>query len=132
MSLHPAGHIIGSSQVRVEYNGEVWVVSGDYKTENDGISGAFEPLIAIRSLPNQLLDYQSYRWKSQSENFLHQCRIWVVNNREQGKTSVLLGYSLGKAQRLLQAVAEVTDNIYGHGAICNVEDTLRNAGWNST
>jgi putative mRNA 3-end processing factor len=44
VSLHPAGHIIGSSQVRMEYNGEVWVVSGDYKTENDGISGAFEPV----------------------------------------------------------------------------------------
>ena len=44
ISLHPAGHIIGSSQIRVEYNGEVWVVSGDYKTENDGISGEFEPV----------------------------------------------------------------------------------------
>src|SRR5919107_1634485 len=44
VSLHPAGHVIGSSQIRVEYNGEVWVVSGDYKVANDGISGQFEPL----------------------------------------------------------------------------------------
>ena len=44
VSLHPAGHIIGSSQIRIEYNNEVWVVSGDYKTENDDISGVFEPV----------------------------------------------------------------------------------------
>src|SRR5690242_15045574 len=44
VSFHPAGHIIGSSQIRFEYKGKVWVVSGDYKTEDDGISGKFEPL----------------------------------------------------------------------------------------
>src|SRR5688572_29802752 len=38
ISLHPAGHILGSAQVRVEYNGEIWVISGDYKLANDGIS----------------------------------------------------------------------------------------------
>jgi hypothetical protein len=57
ISLHPAGHIIGSSQVRVEHKGEVWVVSGDYKTENDGISGISSPLRAIHSLQNPLLAY---------------------------------------------------------------------------
>ncbi|HEX2610845.1 MAG TPA: DNA ligase-associated DEXH box helicase, partial [Gemmatimonadales bacterium] len=35
VSLHPAGHILGSSQVRIVHRGEVWVVSGDYKTAPD-------------------------------------------------------------------------------------------------
>ena len=129
ISLHPAGHIIGSSQVRVEQNGETWVVSGDYKLENDGISGQFEPLKCNVFITESTFGLPIYRWKPQSEIF-SSIQEWVVNNREQGKTSILLGYSLGKAQRLLQAVAQVADNIFGHGAICNVQDALRNAGWN--
>jgi len=128
VSLHPAGHIIGSSQVRVEYKGEVWVVSGDYKLENDGISGQFEPIKCNVFITESTFGLPIYRWKSQKELFTS-IQDWIRRNIEDGKTSILLGYSLGKAQRLLQAVAEVTDNIYGHGAICNVQDTLRNAGW---
>ena len=44
ISLHPAGHILGSAQVRVEYRGEIWVVSGDYKTEPEPTCAPFEPV----------------------------------------------------------------------------------------
>ena len=80
VSLHPAGHIIGSSQVRVEYKGEVWVVSGDYKTEDDGISGAFEPVNAIRLLQNQHLDYRFITGKH-NRKYISDIRNWIKTIR---------------------------------------------------
>ncbi|MBV9987691.1 MAG: ligase-associated DNA damage response exonuclease [Chitinophagaceae bacterium] len=127
VSLHPAGHIIGSSQVRIEYRGEVWVISGDYKTENDGLSGAFEPVACHSFLTESTFGLPIYRWKPQPQLF-HDIQQWVVGNQAAGKTSVLVAYSLGKAQRVLQAVAHVTDNIFVHGAVWNVHQTLEQAG----
>jgi putative mRNA 3-end processing factor len=125
--LHPAGHIIGSSQVRVEYKGEVWVVSGDYKTEDDGISGAFEPVRCNTFITESTFGLPIYNWKPQ-ETIYNDIRHWVHSNQLAGKTSVLIAYSLGKAQRVLQAVAEVTGNIFVHGAIWNTHQVLTQAG----
>ena len=44
ISLHPAGHVLGSAQVRIESQGEVWVVTGDYKLDPDPTCDAFEPV----------------------------------------------------------------------------------------
>ena len=128
VSLHPAGHIIGSSQVRVEYNGEVWVVSGDYKTENDGISGAFEPVRCNTFVTESTFGLPIYNWKPQQVIF-EDMRNWIRNNQVNGKNSVLIAYSLGKAQRVLKAVEEITGNIFVHGAIWNTWQTLVKAGF---
>jgi putative mRNA 3-end processing factor len=128
VSLHPAGHIIGSSQIRVEYNGEVWVVSGDYKTEDDGLSGKFEPIKCNTFITESTFGLPIYKWKPQSEIFENIIN-WITRNRENGKTSVLLAYSLGKAQRVLQHIKETTKTIFAHGAIFNTQQTLINAGW---
>ena len=128
VSLHPAGHIIGSSQVRMEYNGEVWVVSGDYKTENDGISGAFEPVPCNTFVTESTFGLPIYNWKPQEQIF-EDIRNWIRNNQVNGKTSVLIAYSLGKAQRVLKAIEEVTGNIFVHGAIWNTHQALVNAGF---
>lgn len=128
LSLHPAGHIIGSSQVRIEYNGEVWVVSGDYKTEPDGISGAFEPVPCNTFITESTFGLPIYNWKSQQTIF-HDIQNWVRNNEVAGKTSVIIAYSLGKAQRVLKAIEDVTGNIFAHGAIWNVHQALTQAGW---
>jgi putative mRNA 3-end processing factor len=128
VSLHPAGHIIGSSQIRIEYKGEVWVVSGDYKTEPDGLSGVFEPIPCHTFISESTFGLPIYNWKPQREIY-HDIQNWVRSNEVAGKTSVLIGYSLGKAQRILQAVEEVSGNIYVHGAIWNVQETLRQAGF---
>lgn len=127
ISLHPAGHIIGSSQVRVEYNGEVWVVSGDYKIENDGISGAFEPIRCNTFITESTFGLPIYNWKSQTDIFTD-IQNWIRSNQAAGKTSVLIAYSLGKAQRVLQAVKEVTDKIFVHGAIWNTQEALLTTG----
>ncbi|MGQ9724635.1 MAG: DNA ligase-associated DEXH box helicase, partial [Tepidimonas sp.] len=44
VSLHPAGHVLGSAQIRLEHRGQVWVVSGDYKVEADATCAPFEPV----------------------------------------------------------------------------------------
>jgi putative mRNA 3-end processing factor len=128
ISLHPAGHMIGSSQVRIEYNGEVWVVSGDYKTEDDGISGKFEPIKCNAFITESTFGLPIYKWKPQQEIFENIIN-WISRNKEHGKTSVLLAYSFGKAQRVLQNIKETTQDIYVHGAIWNAHETLLNAGW---
>lgn len=127
ISLHPAGHIIGSSQIRVEYNGEVWVVSGDYKTENDGLSGSFEPVKCDTFITESTFGLPIYNWKPQQEIF-SDIQNWIIKNKEVGKTSVLIAYSLGKAQRILSCIADITSNIFVHGAVWNVHQALINAG----
>jgi putative mRNA 3-end processing factor len=128
ISFHPAGHIIGSSQIRVEHKGEVWVVSGDYKTEDDGLSGKFEPIKCNTFITESTFGLPIYSWKPQHrifENIIN----WITSNKENRKTSVLLAYSLGKAQRVLQHIKETTQTIYAHGAIYNTQQALINAGW---
>lgn len=127
VSLHPAGHIIGSSQVRVEYQDEVWVVSGDYKTEDDGLSGAFEALKCHVFITESTFGLPIYNWKPQPEIFTT-IQDWVGRNEADGKTSVLIAYSLGKAQRLLSCLAPVTEKIFVHGAVWNVHQALVDAG----
>lgn len=127
VSLHPAGHIIGSSQVRLEYGGEVWVFSGDYKVENDGISGEFEPVKCHTFITESTFGLPIYNWKKQDEIF-SDIQHWVLKNKAVGKSSVLTAYSLGKAQRLLPCLTEITDKIFVHGAVWNMHQALLEIG----
>lgn len=127
ISLHPAGHIIGSSQIRVEYKGEVCVVSGDYKTEADGLSGVFEPIRCNTFITESTFALPIYQWERQ-EHMFNKIGKWIAANQQEGKTSVLIAYSLGKAQRVLQAITPVTQNIFVHGAIWNTHKVLQNHG----
>ncbi len=131
VSLHPAGHIIGSSQVRVAYKGEVWVVSGDYKVVSDGISGSFEPVPCHHFITESTFGLPIYQWEYQ-EVIYRQIRNWVLENQAAGYSSVLLAYSLGKAQRVISCLSELEQPIYAHGAIANTQETLIQSGWNLT
>ena len=128
VSLYPAGHIIGSSQVRLEHEGQVWVVSGDYKVEDDGISGKFEPVNCNTFVTESTFGLPIYKWKPQQEVY-ENIITWINKNKENGKASVLLAYSLGKAQRVLQAIKETTQTIFAHGAVFNMQQGLIDAGW---
>ncbi|MCW3093966.1 MAG: ligase-associated damage response exonuclease [Ferruginibacter sp.] len=128
VTLHPSGHIIGAAQVRVEYAGEVWVASGDYKTEDDGISGAFEPVECNTFISESTFGLPIYKWKKQPDIF-DDIKNWVAKNKEDKKTSVLIAYSLGKAQRVLKPLAETGLPIFAHGAVYNVHQALVNSGW---
>jgi putative mRNA 3-end processing factor len=127
VSFHPAGHMIGSSQIRVERSGEVWVISGDYKTEDDGLSGPFEPVKCNTFITESTFGLPVYKWKPQFEIF-RDIQDWICRNGDEKKTSVLIAYSLGKAQRLLQCIPEVAQKIFVHGAIWNAHQAIQRAG----
>lgn len=128
VSFHPAGHIIGSAQVRVEYKGEVWVISGDYKTEDDGISTPFEAVPCHSFITESTFGLPIYKWKPQAEIF-SAMKDWIALNSSEAKTSVFIAYSLGKSQRILPPLAESGLPIYVHGAVYNVHQALVNSGW---
>lgn len=127
-SFHPAGHIPGSAQIRVEHKGHVWVVSGDYKLMDDGFSEPFEPVSCNVFITESTFGLPIYKWKPQQEVFADIHR-WRRQNQDEGKASVLCGYSLGKAQRLLANLDPSTGPIFTHGAIENVNELLREHGW---
>lgn len=125
-SLHPAGHIIGSSQVRVAYKGEVWVFSGDYKTEDDGVAVPYEPIKCDTFITECTFGLPAFKWTSQVE-VMNNINTWWAENKADGNTSVLFGYSLGKAQRLLKHLDPNIGKIYTHGAIENMTNVIRPA-----
>lgn len=127
ISLFPAGHVIGSAQVRVEYKGEVWVVSGDYKTEDDGISTPFEPVRCHHFISECTFGMPVYQWKPQAEIF-NDVNNWWRHNVEHNLATVIVGYSLGKAQRILQNLDLSIGNVYTHGVIENTNEALRRNG----
>jgi putative mRNA 3-end processing factor len=126
-SLHPAGHIPGSAQVRVAYKGEVWVVSGDYKMEDDGLSEPFEPVKCHHFITECTFGLPVYHWKPQQEIF-YEINEWWRQNQASGKTSFITAYSLGKAQRIIKNVDHSIGKIFTHGAIENTNEVLREAG----
>ncbi|MEM8846173.1 MAG: ligase-associated DNA damage response exonuclease [Bacteroidota bacterium] len=123
-SLHPAGHIIGSSQIRVEHKGEVWVFTGDYKIEDDGVCTPYENVKCHTFITECTFGLPAFKWLPQSEVF-HDINTWWSQNQAEGKTSVLFGYSLGKAQRLLKHLDTSIGKIYTHGAVENMTEVLR-------
>jgi putative mRNA 3-end processing factor len=127
-SFHPAGHIIGSAQIRVEYKGEVWVVSGDYKTENDHLSGTFEPLKCNTFISECTFGLPVFNWKPQEEVF-DEINTWWGKNAANKKVSCISAYSLGKAQRLLSGLDGSTGPIYCHSAVENINEIARASGF---
>ena len=129
ISLHPAGHIPGSAQVRLEYKGEVAVVSGDYKLEYDGLTESFEPVKCNTFITESTFALPVYRWKKQGEIF-NEINNWWKCNKELGKVSVICGYSLGKSQRILWNVDRSIGKIFGHDSIIMINEAMINGGIN--
>lgn len=127
ISLHPAGHILGSAQVRIEHDGEVWVASGDYKVEHDITSTAFEPVRCDTFITESTFGLPIYWWRPQPEIFT-QINAWWRENQSAGRASVLFAYSLGKAQRLLAGVDATIGPIFCHGAVQKLNAAYRASG----
>lgn len=125
ISFHPAGHVIGSAQIRLEYKGYVVVFTGDYKTQPDFITTAFESVKCNTFITESTFGLPIYNWKTEEELQL-ELHNWVKNNKANNRTSVFLGYSLGKAQRLLSLLDGVDDDIYAHRTIYNTNKAISN------
>lgn len=126
VSFFPAGHIIGSVQIKLEYKGKVVVFSGDYKTNPDFITTPFEPVKCHEFITESTFGLPIYSWKTEAE-LQNQLQQWVVNNQKQNKTSVFFGYSLGKAQRIMSLVDRI-DEVYVHSAINNLNQAISKSG----
>ena len=127
VSFHPAGHVPGSAQIRVEVGGEVWVVSGDYKTEPDGVSEPFEPLRCHAFITECTFGLPVFHWAPQAE-VMRDINAWWEANRARGRFSVLTAYALGKAQRILAHLDPAIGPILTHGAVETTTQILRDQG----
>jgi putative mRNA 3-end processing factor len=127
VSLHPAGHVLGSAQVRVEVDGEAWVASGDYKREDDPTCAAFEPVRCDVFITESTFGLPIYRWPG-PDTVARQINDWWRETRARGRTCVLYAYSLGKAQRLLALLDPAIGPIGVHPAIDDIATIYRDLG----
>lgn len=127
VSFHPAGHVLGSAQVRVEYKGEVWVVSGDYKLTPDATCAPFEHIRCHKFITEATFALPIYRW-APTEIIFEQINQWWRRNLEKGKASVLFAYALGKSQRILNGIDSSIGKIYTHGAVERLNAAYRKSG----
>jgi putative mRNA 3-end processing factor len=126
-SFHPAGHIIGSTQVRIEYKGEIWVVSGDYKRDDDGLSTPYEVVRCHHFITESTFGLPVFNWRPQSEIF-DEVNAWWYKNSCENRPSIITAYALGKAQRVLKNINHDIGKVYCHGAILNVNQSLNPKG----
>ena len=135
ISLHPAGHVLGSAQVRLEHAGRVWVASGDYYTSGSEADGAennpscapFEPLRCDCFITESTFGLPVYRWQPQAAVYA-EVDAWWAANAASGRASLLLAYSFGKAQRLLAGIDPAIGPIVVHGAVQPLNEAYRAAG----
>jgi putative mRNA 3-end processing factor len=127
VSFHPAGHILGSAQIRLEYYGEVWVISGDYKIGSDPTCTPFEPQRCHTFITESTFALPIFCWKPDSEIFT-EINEWWRQNQESGKVSLLFAYALGKAQRVLAGIDATIGPIYVHGSVDKMNECYREAG----
>jgi putative mRNA 3-end processing factor len=131
VSLHPAGHVLGSAQVRIEHRGRVWVASGDYYVsgvhDENPTCEPFEPVRCDCFISESTFGLPVYRWPRQAD-VMAEVNAWWQANAEAGRASLLLGYSFGKAQRLLAGLDASIGPIVVHGAIEPLNEAYRAAG----
>lgn len=126
-SFHPAGHIVGSAQIRAEYKGEVWVASGDYKVASDGLCEAFEAVPCQHFITESTFGLPVFDWQPQAQT-MEEINEWWRSNASEGKVSVIAAYALGKAQRIINNVDHSIGKIMTHGAIEYTNAVLRHQG----
>ncbi len=127
VSLHPAGHVLGSAQVRIECAGRVWVVSGDYKVQGDPTCAPFEPVRCETFVTESTFGLPIYRWRDPAAVFAD-VNAWWRANADAGRASVLYGYAFGKAQRILASVDASIGPIVCHGAVEALNRAYRASG----
>ena len=127
VSFHPAGHVLGSAQVRVEHKGEIWVASGDYKLTPDPTCAPFEPVKCHAFITEATFALPIYHWTNPDILFA-EVNDWWRENKEKGKATVIFAYSLGKAQRVMKSVDHSIGRIFTHGAVEKLTADYREMG----
>jgi putative mRNA 3-end processing factor len=127
VSLHPAGHILGSAQVRAEYQGEIWVISGDYKVAPDSTCASFEPIRCHTFVTESTFAQPVFHWEPQHAT-LEKLHAWWRENQAKGHASFVYAYVLGKAQRLLAGLDQSIGPVFVHRDIESMNTLYRESG----
>jgi putative mRNA 3-end processing factor len=127
ISYHPAGHVVGSSQIRIANKKEIWVISGDYKLQNDNVSTPYEPIKCDYFITESTFGIPAFQWESQSV-IIDQINNWWTHNAAHNIPSLISAYSLGKAQRIIQNVDHNIGPVLTHGAVENTNIAIRKSG----
>jgi putative mRNA 3-end processing factor len=127
LSLHPAGHILGSSQIKIIKDGKICVVSGDYKTDVDPTCAPLEMLGCHTFISECTFGLPIFRWPP-PEQVIQEMNTWWRENQEKGRTSILFAYALGKAQRIMASLDSTIGPILTHGAVEKINRCYRDAG----
>jgi putative mRNA 3-end processing factor len=127
ISFHPAGHVLGSAQIRLEHEGCVWVVSGDYKTGPDPTCPPFEPVPCDVFVTESTFGLPVFRWMPQQQVF-DEINDWWRANADLGRASIVYAYSFGKAQRVLAGLDAGIGTVIVHGAVATLNAAYREAG----
>ena len=127
VSFHPAGHILGSAQVRLEHRGRVALVTGDYKLGEDPTCESWQSVPCHVMVTESTFGLPIYRWPSR-ESVRDEINAWWQNSRDQGKCCVLYGYAVGKSQSLLAGLDPTIGPIFTHGAVEKGVKAYRESG----
>lgn len=127
LSFYPAGHVLGSAQIRLEYKGEVWVASGDYKNGTDHTCKEFEPVKCNTFITESTFGLPVYQWQNQKIIF-DDMNAWIQNNISLKRSSLIMAYSLGKAQRILSGIEDLGVPIFVHGSVFNISEIYKDQG----
>jgi putative mRNA 3-end processing factor len=120
--------VLGSAQVRIEVDGEVWVVSGDYKRQPDPTCAPFEVVPCDTFITESTFGLPIYRWPDTSD-VARDIVAWREHCAARGEAAILYCYALGKAQRVLAELMAHTDQpVLLHGGIATGVDIYRRAG----
>jgi putative mRNA 3-end processing factor len=128
VSFHPAGHVLGSAQIRIEGPAGVWVVAGDYKRAADPTCAPFEVVPCDVFVTESTFGLPIYRWDATADVMADLLAWWDANG-ERGLTSIVFCYTIGKTQRLLAELARITDRpVWVHGMLLPAIEAYREAG----
>ena len=119
VSFHPAGHVLGSAQIRIETGGAVFVVSGDYKRRADPSCEAFEPVTCDVFVTEATFGLPVFRHPPTAEEIGKLTRSLL---RNPDRAHLVGAYSLGKAQRVIRELRETGYDapIHIHGALAKL------------
>ena len=115
-SFHPAGHVLGSAQILLEYAGERAVVTGDYKRRPDPTCPPFEPVACDLLITEATFGLPVFRHPPIAEEISRLLQARAANPER----CVLVGaYALGKAQRVIAELRRAghAEPLYLHGAL---------------
>src|SRR5579872_1663254 len=127
VSFHPAGHILGSAQIRLEHRGEVWVISGDYKLAPDPTCASFKPVRCHTFVSESTFGLPIFRWAKPGET-LASIHDWWRENQSHGKCSLLFAYPFGEAQRVLAALNPDIGPVFCHETVEKMNRVYRASG----